>query len=113
MVLASALAKHWGNILSAKGINKRTLNAWLSEVSDRLPHGADHRWQLCDTHVQKAIEVSHSTAPGLDGIPYKAYKKLGKHAATFLFDVAEDLQEDGVQGIPTEAFNHAILCCLP
>ena len=79
-------------------------------MSSKLPS-----YEACiqQEHIMQAIKASHETAPGPDGIPYKAFKKLGAYAASFLHDVAEDLQEPGAAGTPAASFNYAILCCLP
>ena len=70
-------------------------------------------WTLTREHIVESIRRSHETSPGPDGIPYKAYKKLGSYGVGFLLDVAEDLQEPHAGSAKLASFNHAILCCLP
>ncbi len=68
---------------------------------------------MTSAHVQDSLRRSHETTPGPDGVPYGAYKVLGDYAVSFLYDVAEDMQEYGAENKVPANFNHAILCCLP
>ena len=111
--MAKALTEHWGNVLTAKPINKVLLQKWLDDLHDKLPTQEDHSYILTNDHILEAVRRSHETAPGPDGIPYRAYKKLGNYAAQFLLDAAEDLQD--IDACPSDlaSFNHALPRCLP
>ena len=63
--------------------------------------------------VVESLRLSHETAPGPDGMPYKAYKKLDSYGVQYLYDSAEDLQDHQKSSAERSCFNHAILCCLP
>jgi hypothetical protein len=83
----------------------------VAEGPDKLPQSNDARWKLTREHASASLKRSHEISP--DGIPYKAYKKLGRYAIGFLFDVAEDLQENGAGvGDAPSSFNHAFIMLL-
>ena len=111
--MARLLTEHWGRVLTSKPISSHLLERWLQDLPQKLAPIEDGRWLLTRDHVLESIGRSHETTPGPDGIPYKAFKKLGKYASEYLFDAAEDLQE--TQSCPDQlsSFNHASLCCLP
>ena len=111
--MADILTRHWGNVFSSKPTCLRTLQGWLRLVGDRFPSADDPRLQLTQDHVHQAIAASRESTPGLDGIPFYAYKLLGPYASSYIFDVAEDLQDVAPFGSPSADFNHAFLCCLP
>ena len=111
--IARVLTEHWGRVLTSKPVDSRLLNRWLRDLPDKLPPAADACWHITKEHVLESVRRSHETSPGPDGIPYKAFKKLGLYAVEYLFDAAEDLQEDDVNTAEIASFNHAILCCLP
>ena len=57
--------------------------------------------------------MAHESAPGPDGIPYKAWKMLGTLGVDVLFETACFLQRsDSLQFLMAD-FNKAFLCCLP
>ena len=62
----------------------------------------------------RAVKYSGNSAPGPDGIPYSAYRALGKGAVGALFEVASQLvaDEDFINYLDFD-FNHSILVCLP
>ena len=109
--MARVLTEHSGRVLTGKPISKHLLSRWLQELPDKLVTSDNASWTLEREHVLESMRRSHETAPGPDGIPYSAYKKLGNYAVEYLFDAAEDLQE--ADQSPSPCFNHAILCCLP
>ena len=92
--MAGLLVEHWGRVLTSKPVDRHLLSRWLRDLQDKLPVSLD-AWTLTHEHIRESLKRCHETAPGPDGIPYKAYKKLGNYASSFLFDVAEDLQELG------------------
>ena len=71
----------------------------------------DARWTLKHEHVRKAIQESHDSSPGPDGISYKAWRKIISLAVPVLHNVAVALQDPSTV-IPQD-FNNAFLCCLP
>ena len=99
--------------MTARPVDSRLLSGWLWDIHVTLPPASDGCWDLTKNHVLESMRRAHATSPGRDGFPYKACHKLGKYAAEFLLDAAEDLQEPS--GCPSEltSFNHALLCCHP
>ena len=108
--MAALLTKHWGDVLSKKPIDQAGLQEWLAEVTEQLPADNDERWILSKEHVEKAIKFAHETAPGIDGIPYKAFKKF-PGSAEILYRAATHLLDERCS--PPIGFNFAVLCCLP
>ena len=112
--MAHLLSSHWGKVFSPKRVNHTLLSQWLQEVQPLPPeHDNDGSFLLRAHHVKTALSQAKESAPGPDGIPYKAYKLLGSYAASYLLDASEDLMESGPIGEPAPDFNHAYLSCLP
>ena len=89
-----------------------------------LPESDSPRWAIKPRNVRRAIKLARDTAPGPDGIPSSAYKKLGEGAITILHEVATSLcTSTGVEelkqaysdrcGEGSHDFNRSLLCCLP
>ena len=108
--MARVLTEHWGRVLTGRPVNSSLLSKWLRNLSDKL-QSTEHL-VLTSAHVQDSLRRSHETTPGPDWVPHGAYKVLGDYAASFLYDVAEDMQEYGAENKVPANFNHAILCCL-
>ena len=88
-------------MFKAKGINQDKLNSWLDEDTDhRSQHGPSHddvrNIVVRRRHVRKALKLSNNSAPGPDGIPYGAWRAMGKTAVDALFDAMKDfMSSDG------------------
>ena len=77
------------------------------------PPASGPKWSVDKEHIKQAITIAKESAPGPDGIPYRAWKKLGDLAVDVLHDVAIFMKRnDSVQFLP-EDFTQAFLCCLP
>ena len=111
--MAKMLTEYWGDVLTNKPVDNSLLASWLRDLTQKMPPPSDPWWTLTVDNVLEALHRCHETAPGPDGIPYGAFKKLGKYAASFLFDAAEDLQDPDMQAAVPPDFNYAFLCCLP
>ena len=73
----------------------------------------------------KFLQTAMDTAPGPDGIPYRAWRALGKEGVVILHEVAKQMQEEGSVDKATAAygrrggdgnshnFNLGNMCCLP
>ena len=111
--MAAALRHHWRDSFAARRLNGHTRQAWLREDASR-PDGlhaavrpllADQgAWRLRRSDVQRAIALTTFSAPGPDGIPYLAWRRLGPLAASILFDAAEELSQEQGTAAMLEAF---------
>ena len=72
--------------------------------------------------VRRTIDLAGKSAPGPDGIPFEAYKKLGVLATGVLFATLTRLTEEGAKEeltafFPLEdgscGFNHSLMVFLP
>ena len=90
-------------------------------------------WRVRRKDVETAIRHSGNSAPGPDGIPFKAWRALGALGISILYDTAACLESDEAQHLLQEAYhdcdnscnnevvnhngthhyNHSILVCLP
>ena len=53
-------------------------------------------WEVKVEHVRKAIKIAPSTSPGVDGIPFSAWRRLGETGVLLLHSVLKGLvEEDG------------------
>ncbi len=89
--MAKILGNHWSEVFQTRGINQERLNAWLEEDKnvrrDEGPsHAAIRNIKLRRRDVKKAIKLSNNSAPGPDGIPYGAWRALGKRGIDLLLD---------------------------
>eukprot|EP00972_Heterocapsa_arctica_P015003 2211371-Heterocapsa_arctica.AAC.1 len=85
--MAGELRRHWAKGFARKSINRPMLNRWLEEEFIRDEQGEvvsglrarqSPQWQVRRRDVGKAIKMSGNGAPGPDGIPYRAWRKLGE-----------------------------------
>ena len=110
--MAGILNEHWGSVFSRKDVARHKIASWLVD-GPSLPAASDARWKITREHVTTAVKVARESAPGPDGIPYRAWKALGDLGINCLFDAAVFLQRpDSVNFLPLD-FNQAFLCCSP
>ena len=62
------------------------------------------------SELEEAITASNNSSPGPDGVPFKAYRVMCKHAAPVLALVARSLAAGET---PLDGFNHGILFLIP
>jgi hypothetical protein len=88
------------------------LTSWLQNFnkSVHLPEG--FKWEFTLEDIVAAIDKTHPSAPGPDGIPFEAYKFCKSTAADILLRVANELM-DPASGPPPAWFNKAVLVLLP
>ena len=119
--IAKLLKTHWSNIFLAQGIDSVRLKLWLEEDQDDrpfaefLPFPAD-KFKLTKKHIRRAIDHSNNSAPGPDGIPFAAWRKLGPLAVSTLFDAFQDMTAEGGPERMAEQypdFNASLLLFLP
>ena len=102
--IAHELRKHWGQVFSHRAHDDPTLHTWLrQELGSSGSFGNDVDWEVSIENVLHAIKVAPSTAPGPDGIPYRAWKKLGPLGASVLHGAIRRLGEDSA---------HTALCTI-
>ena len=81
-------------------------------------------WRIRRKDIESAIRHSGNSAPGPDGIPFKAWRALGPLGVSIFYDVAKCLEMDDAQSSLTAAYyditedgthhyNHSLLVCLP
>ena len=85
---------------------------------------ADRHWRIRRRDIEHAIKHSGSSAPGPDGIPFRAWRTLGPLATSILFAVAQCLETEDAESRLQQAYydeqletqhsyNESILVCLP
>lgn len=141
--IARVLSKHWASVFKAKGVNRRKLLTWLEGITPKHKEvdksngrafgegewwGLDRReekWKIELEDVERAIKHSNNSMCGPDGIPYRAWRALGKEGAVILHEVAKQMQEEGFADKANAAygrrggdgnshkFNLGNMCCLP
>jgi len=65
------------------------------------------------SHVRESVENCRDSSPGPDGVPYRAWKKLGDLGVDALYEAAVALQDPASLETLPEDFNQTFLCCLP
>ena len=95
-----------GNTFKKKEVDNAALQIWCEELYGRdergmfvicFPNKNDRRWTVRKHHVMKAINRAKNSAPGPDGIPAAAYKRLGSLAASVIFNAMQALRRsDGM-----------------
>ena len=131
--MARALKEHWERTFAATPIDEEALEHWLHDTlpnkgrgegnHDSLPPPDSHLWKIRRKDVAKAVRLSNNSAPGPDGIPYLAWRKLGNIGIDYLFQAVKCLTtEEGKQCMSDASpdlphgqhtFNAGLLCCLP
>jgi len=115
--MSVALRTHWARVFSGAGINQDILDRWLDEdvdnkpLTDVMPFDPS-KMQLRKKHIIHALRHSNNSTPGLDGIPFMAWRACVKFSAQILFDAAQaffDLDIDTASGDDLALFNHSLL----
>ena len=128
--MTAELQKHWAQTFAGEQVDRGVFSDWLHHT---LPHGGTGRdglplppadvWRIRRHDVAKAVRLSGDSAPGPDGIPYKAWRSVGKLAVDVLWDVIHALASDEGSALLAKAYsdllpaehsyNLGLLCCLP
>ena len=119
--IANLLKEHWSQIFLAEGIGFIKLKNWLEEdrahrCEAELAPFPEELGRLRKRHLRKAVEHSNNSAPGPDGIPFAAWRKLGPLAIDTLFDAFRDMTSaDGPERMAEHYpdFNASLLFFLP
>ena len=92
------LRAHWSQVFTDKPIDVALMTAWLEEDAAHLP--PDFREHLPHLRVplrifRQAIKMSGNSAPGRDGIPFRAWRRILDLAAPLLQAALEEMVADG------------------
>jgi len=97
--IATELQRYWKDVFSAKAAEQSTMCTWFTE---ELGSGGPWTgstcsdWEIQRCSMRRAIQKSSKSAPGPDGIPYLAWKRLGLLGEDILLEVARFLGESEV-----------------
>lgn len=129
--MAQALRAHWERTFTRAPIDVDALQAWLRDTVPRKPAGHPQAlpptdsdvWDIRRRDIAKAIRLSNNSSPGPDGIPYLAWRALGRVGVDYLYEAAACLTTDDGPRLLSDAFpdlpegdhdyNLGLLCCLP
>ena len=110
---------HWSKVFRQREVNAELTAKWLREDAQNLP--GDYQNHLPNATVpittfHKAILSTQNSAPGRDGIPFKAWRKVVDLAAG-IFESAyqEMIAPDGLDRMRAEwsSFNESLMVFLP
>ena len=89
--MAEALTQHWRKVFQNTDIDESLLKDWLEAeyppVGDwekRIAEGGRQKWKVTKQDIKKAIARTGASAAGPDGIPYKAWRAIGKTGMRYL-----------------------------
>ena len=93
-LIANSLRDHWKTPFSHRPVDESKLQAWLRKDSVH-PSGLKaatapvlqdaSQWRLKKRHMRQALDMAGRSAPGPDGIPYAAWKRLGPLGLEILY----------------------------
>ena len=102
--MAEAQKEHWEDIFQERLVDLKKVKKWLSEekscqhnMHDKILGGKDDKWKVRPRHIKRAIDMTGQSAPGPDGIPFKAYRNLGLLSQNVLWRALEDLSNPGAE----------------
>ena len=115
--VAELLAAHWRKVFAHKPIDEEKLEAWCRTAAAAgtgtvtAPAAA---WRLRTRDVKRALRIAGNSRPGPDGIPFQAWRSLGKLGEHILWEAGRQLAV-GLQAgdADHDSFNESLLCCLP
>ena len=124
--IAVSLKNYWSRVFADKVSDRVILDGWFSE---EFPNGppwrddASEDWEVRRNSVRRAISKSSRSAPGPDGIPYLAWRRLGTMAEDILYEVASCLGNGSIHDFHCDfdtmafgighSFNLGNMCFLP
>ena len=118
-VMASTLKAHWSQVFAAKGTDADLRGRWLREATECTPpedgcHIPAVKPSL--KHFKKALLFSKNSAPGPDGITFRAWRALGDFGVSILYDAFTALTADDALSTldrDWQDFNSSLLVFLP
>ena len=117
--MLSLIRSHWESVFRRRDIDEELLGHWMHEDARHLPE--DYATHLPHDPVplstfRKAILCTKNSAPGRDGIPFKAWRRIVDLAAgIFAAAFREMVAPDGLQQMRDHwgDFNEALMVFLP
>jgi len=95
--IINELRQYWGDIFACSSSDSSILQGWISEELDLPRWGAGAEDWIPDVEdMRRTIKCSGKSAPGPDGIPYLAWRRLGNLGLDVLFEAAKALTDDGL-----------------
>ena len=88
-------SKSIGEVFKGANIDKRILDKWLDAdndnklIKDTLPFDKEN-FKLRKRHIRKALKLSNNSAPGPDGISFKAWRRLNNLAVDTLYGAFQE-----------------------
>ena len=85
--MARTLREHWSQVFKKRDTDQQLRQQWINEEDEHIPVSELRHTpqQIVPLKVfKKAIRLTSNTSPGPDGIPFKAWRKLGHFAAEAL-----------------------------
>ena len=64
----------------------------------------NHHWRIRRRDMEDAIKYSGNSCPGPDGVPFRAWRRLGALAITTLYEVAQTPQNPNFDAMLEEAY---------
>lgn len=107
--IAKALTNHWQKVFSNRHTDPSLRKKWL----ENLTPFPEANWELSFEEWNKLFQSLCESAPGPDGIPFGAYKKLASLAIPYFQSVFASLLDVDSLWTPPEDFNFAFLYCIP
>ena len=89
--MADILRKHWSEVFESRGVDVDLLGTWVEDdARSRRDDGSVQelmKWvKVSRKHVVQAIERSNDSSPGPDGIPYRAWWRMGADVVDVLYE---------------------------
>lgn len=108
--IASITKRHWENAWAERPIDSHVMDQYLASPPFTIPQ--DTEWVVTKDLVLEAIAESKNTSPGVDGIPFIAYRATSSLSAEIIYKVILDLLSPNPQAHP-EDLNACLLFLLP
>ena len=113
--IARILTRNWEKVFSEKEVDHGRMAEWLSLCGDLIPFSGDaSEYVSAEADITKAIREANDSAPGPDGVPFRAWKIVQHVAAPVMRAVAVQLTRmSPAELLETNAFfNEAFMICL-
>lgn len=76
---------------------------WMSEERGRgcssmhgeLPSRGNPCWGISRKHVAGALKIAGDSAPGPDGVPFEAWRRLGALGPSMIYEVLRSVMQEG------------------
>ena len=111
-VIAEVQRHHWADVFKKRHTSSRKRRQKLDEEKARGPlslhaliaNRNEADWEIRLKDVARAIKLSGKSAPGPDGIPFLAYRRLGVFAQNVIFQAITQLSQPGSENVMREVF---------